>query len=148
MDSPDRKLPPYRHSLAGTLLAAREAVMTPLRPMLRSADVTEQQWRVLRVLDDIGPVEPTDLAKSALLFAPSVARILKELTERELVTRTPHEGDRRRAIVALSPAGKELVETTARHTIARLDGYIDRYGADRMDRLLSELRALIDAIGP
>lgn len=122
--------------------------MMPLRPMLRDANVTEQQWRVLRVLDDSGPAEPTDLAKSALLFAPSVARILKELGERGLVTRAPHAGDRRRAIVTLSPAGKALVEATSRHTIARLDAYIERYGADRMDRLLSELRALIDAIGP
>ena len=32
----------YSESLAGTLLAAREAVMAPIRPILRDANVTEQ----------------------------------------------------------------------------------------------------------
>ena len=102
---PGRKLLPYRKSLAGTLLAAREAVMGPIRPMLRDADVTEQQWRVLRVLDNAGPMEPTALSEAALLYPPSVARILRDLVERGLVSRSAHPTDRRRAVLSLSPAG-------------------------------------------
>ena len=141
------KLPPYQQSLAGTLLAAREAVMAPIRPMLRNANVTEQQWRVLRVLDHAGPTDPTSLAEAALLFAPSVARILKELVERGLIVRAPHARDRRRAVLTLSPAGEALIRQTSRRTLAQLDDYAARFGAQRLERLIDELRAFTAAIG-
>lgn len=141
-----RKLPPYRQSIAGTLLAAREAVMAPIRPTLRDAGVTEQQWRVLRVLNDRGAIDPTGLADAALLFAPSVTRILKDLVDRALVTRAPDPRDRRRSIVSLTPAGKALLDDTAAHTLAMIQNYADRFGRDRLDALLGELRAFTEAI--
>ncbi|WP_174279626.1 MarR family transcriptional regulator [Sphingomonas bacterium] len=146
MEQSERKLPPYQRSLAGTLLAAREAVMAPIRPMLRAANVTEQQWRVLRVLDHAGPTDPTSLAEAALLFAPSVARILKELVERGLIRRAPHAHDRRRAVLTLSPSGQALVRDTSRRTVALLDDYAARFGRQRLDDLLAELRTFTAAI--
>ena len=50
-------LPSTQRSLAFALLRAREKVMTPIRAMLAEAGITEQQWRVLRVLDEFGPLE-------------------------------------------------------------------------------------------
>lgn len=146
MTEAEHKLPPYQQSLAGTLLAAREAVMAPIRPMLRGANVTEQQWRVLRVLDHAGPTDPTGLAEAALLFAPSVARILKELVERGLILREPHARDRRRAVLTLSPSGQALIRETSRRTLAMLDSYAACFGPDRLDRLIDELRAFTATI--
>ncbi|WP_016745321.1 homoprotocatechuate degradation operon regulator HpaR [Rhizorhabdus wittichii] len=148
MQEPRRKLQPYRQSLAGTLLAAREAVMAPLRPMLRDAGVTEQQWRVLRVIRDSQPIDATALADAALLFGPSVTRILKELLDRRLIVRETDPRDRRRSIVTLTPAGRALIEHTASQTVQVLDRYAERFGPERLDALKNELRALIDAIGP
>jgi homoprotocatechuate degradation regulator HpaR len=148
MHQKERQLPPYRHSLAGTLLAAREAVMAPIRPMLRTAGVTEQQWRVLRVLDGSGPIDPTTLADAALLYAPSVTRILKELVERGLVLREMDRRDGRRSILTLSPAGRSLIRETAQHTIRQLDTYAEKFGEERLQSLIDELHMLIDTIGP
>lgn len=139
-------LPPYRQSIAGTLLAAREAVMAPIRPKLRDANVTEQQWRVLRVLNDRGPIDPTSLADAALLFAPSVTRILKDLVDRRLVTRAADPNDRRRSIIALTVEGRTLIAETAAHTRAMIQSYGERFGAARLDHLLAELRAFTHAI--
>ncbi|QNA85498.1 MarR family transcriptional regulator [Sphingomonas sp. So64.6b] len=147
MKKPDRKLPAYSDSLAGTLLAAREAVMSPIRPMLRDAAVTEHQWRVLRVLDDHGYIEPTALAGTALLYAPSVARILKDLVERGLVLRAPHPGDGRRSVLSLSNAGKSLMRRTSAKTVAKLDDYTEQFGQERITALITELKALTEAIG-
>ncbi len=61
--------------------------MAPIRPMLNEAGVTEQQWRVLRVLDGAGPMDLKTLADSALLFGPSLSRIIKDLADRGLVLR-------------------------------------------------------------
>ena len=146
MKADRKKLLPYRYSLAGTLLAAREAVMVPIRPMLAEAGVTEQQWRVLRVLDDAGPVDLKTLAESALLFGPSVTRILKDLVERGLVVRQANPADGRGAIVCLSAKGRALIEATAAHTIRQLNIYSRKFGDKRLRHLIEELQALIAAI--
>jgi homoprotocatechuate degradation regulator HpaR len=143
-----RRLAPYRQSLAGVLLAAREAVMAPIRPMLRDAGVTEQQWRVLRALLDEGPIDPSRLAQSALLFPASITRILRELAERGLIQREADPKDGRRSIVAISPSGEALVQQTAGHTLQMLDIYAARFGPDRLQALMSELRDLTASIAP
>ncbi|WEK43824.1 MAG: MarR family transcriptional regulator [Candidatus Sphingomonas colombiensis] len=140
-------LPPYRQSLSGSLLAAREAVMAPIRPMLREVDVTEQQWRVLRVLNDLGPLDPSGLSQAAQLHAPSVTRILKDLVDRGLALREHDPHDRRRSIVTLSDEGAKLISATADHTVATLETYRARFGAERLEALTGELRALAEAIG-
>lgn len=139
-------LPPYRLSLAGTLLAAREAVMAPIRPVLREADVTEQQWRVLRVLNDQGAMDPTALAQAAMLHSPSLTRILRDLVERGLILRDADPEDGRRSIISLAAAGAALLRETSRDTAARLAEYRRRFGSERLDRLTAELRALTQAI--
>ena len=136
-----RHLAPYRQSIAGTLLAAREAVMTPVRPILRDAGVTEQQWRVLRVLVDEGAIDVSRLAASAMLLAPSVSRILRELTSRKLIARTIDVVDRRKFIVEITPQGKDLLDTTATRTLEVIDRYSEGFGSERLHTLLSELRA-------
>lgn len=146
MKARPKKLIPYRDSLAGALLAAREAVMTPIRPMLSRAGVTEQQWRVLRVLNDLGPIDLKTLAQSALLFGPSVTRILKDLIQRDLVSRQPNPLDGRGAIVSLSAKGRLLIEETASHTLQQLNRYSRRFGDKRLKGLIAELQALIAAI--
>jgi homoprotocatechuate degradation regulator HpaR len=142
-----RQLAPYRQSLAGTLLAAREAVMAPIRPILRAAGVTEQQWRVLRVLDRSGPIDPTTLAQDALLYPPTVTRILKEMVERGLIVRETDLQDGRRSILILTPAGSALMRRTAEHTIRMLDIYSETFGEARLRHLIDEVRALTEAIG-
>lgn len=143
-----KTLPPYRESLAGVLLAAREAAMAPFRPMLRDAGVTEQQWRVLRVLDNQGPTDPTRLANLALLYSPSVARILRELADRKLIIRKQDPTDLRRAVISLSNSGRALIRETSRYTVRALNEYTERFGAERLERLIDELRAFTETIAP
>ena len=140
------KLSPYRQSMAGTLLSAREAVMTPIRPMLRAANITEQQWRVLRVLVDEGSLDVATLAAKAMLHGPSVTRILRELGERGLTVRQHDTNDRRRSIVAISPAGRELVDHTAQHTLVIINAYVEAFGRERLAHLLAELSAFRETL--
>jgi len=122
--------------------------MAPIRSALRDANVTEQQWRVLRVLNDTGAMEPTRLARLALLHAPSVTRIVRELLDRGLVTRATDATDARRSVVTITPLGAELVVRTAAHTQKVLQQYEARFGAERLAALRQELAALTAAIEP
>ena len=146
MKSKASKLPPYRESLAGTLLAAREAVMAPIRPELRAANVTEQQWRVLRVLSDHATMDAQSLAAEALLHAPSVTRIIKELSDRGLIVRRADERDGRRSNIAITKAGQDLVNETAAHTRKLLKRYAKAFGAERLEALRQEIAAFTESI--
>jgi len=52
-----------RRSLPIALLRAREAVMARFRPMLAEHDVTEQQWRAIRILGEAGPLDRAELSE-------------------------------------------------------------------------------------
>lgn len=144
--SGQRKLPPFEQSLAAILFSAKEAVIAPMRPKLREHNITEPQWRVMRVLADRGATDATCLSDVSLLHGPSITRILKDLEERKIVVREPDPNDRRRALVALTPQGREIVKLIARDVLRVMREYSERFGADRLERLSNELRALSAAI--
>ncbi len=141
-----RKIPPFEQSLAAIMLGAKESVIAPMRTKLREYQITEPQWRVMRVINDRGTTDATGLAEVGLLHAPSVTRILKELELRKLVVRELDNNDRRRILVALSPEGREVVKVISRHVLHVMREYSDRFGAERLDKLANELRALSAAI--
>ena len=69
------RLPPTSRSLPIALLRAREGTMIPIRVMLSATGITEQQWRVLRVLSEYGTLDTKTLANRASLLFPSLTRI-------------------------------------------------------------------------
>lgn len=140
------KLPPYRDSIAGSLLSAREAVMDQIRPILRDADVTEQQWRVLRVLDNSGPMDPSRLAEEAILSPPSLARILRDLSQVGLLERQSDPDDGRRAIIIITEHGRRQLSETSAHTLTVIRSIREKFGDERLQSLLDELKAFREAI--
>jgi homoprotocatechuate degradation regulator HpaR len=139
-------LPPStRRSLPMALLRAREVIMAHFRPMLARHDITEQQWRVLRVLAEAGPLEATELANQASILPPSLTRIIKALEERKFITRSRVKGDGRRARLAISPAGVALIEELAPERIAIYDAIEKRFGAEQHEKLLDMLEALVQS---
>lgn len=148
MRKPTTGLLPYPKSLAGSLLAAREAVMAPIRPFLRAANVTEQQWRVLRVLSETEFLDAKGIADQALLHAPTVTRILKELGDRKLIERRIDPADGRRWIVSITEAGAQLVTDTAKHTRLLIANYAEAFTPERLEAFRIEALALADALRP
>ena len=142
-DSP-RPLRATSRSLPIALLRARERVMGPIRAMLADAGVTEQQWRVLRVLDERGAVDATEIAHEACLLMPSLTRILGILGDKGLCTRRSHPTDRRRFLVEITGEGRALIAANideSNRIFARLEA---EFGKDRLDVLLDLLGELTD----
>ncbi len=129
-----------KRSLPIALLRAREAVMAGFRPVLARHGITEQQWRVLRVLSEIGgPLDASNLASRASILPPSLTRILKVLAEREMVSILRDSGDGRRISVKISEAGEALISEVApesREIYAELER---RYGVEKVSLLLEML---------
>lgn len=147
MDEEELSLSPYRQSLPLALLTARESVMSRIRPLLRANDVTEQQWRVLRTLNEVGEVEVSLLAELVCLLPSSLSRILRDLAQRKLILRRTPQADLRRGLVRISPDGVELIQAVSPKAAVINAEIEERFGARRMNelkRLLAELRASLD----
>ena len=137
-------LPLTSRSLPIALLRARERVMRPIREMLADAGLTEQQWRVLRVLKEEGPQEPTCIAERACLLLPSLTRILQKLEAKGLIRRRPHRGDKRRQVIQITAKGEKIIHDNIETTVRISKGIKAQLGADRHEQLLDLLNELTD----
>ena len=136
-------LPPTSRSLPIALIRAREGVMGPIRDMLSKTGITEQQWRVLRVLAEYGPMDTKTLADRSSLLFPSLTRIASTLRTKGLVTQTRDTTDRRRQIIEITLAGKKIIDDHAKQTAQIVADFKTRLGQDKYESLL-DLLALLD----
>jgi homoprotocatechuate degradation regulator HpaR len=111
------------------MLQARERVIGHFRPLLNAHGITEQQWRIVRVLLDAGVLEPREIGERCRLSSPSLAGVLGRMEELDLVSRKRFAHDQRRVEVSLTPRSRALA--------ARMAPQIEAVYA-RVERLLGE----------
>jgi homoprotocatechuate degradation regulator HpaR len=129
-------------SLPIALLRAREKVMGPIREMLLNAGVTEQQWRVLRVLEETGPSDASKIARRACLLMPSLTRIVQTLCDNNLVTRKTDPTDRRRQVLEITKSGRSLIGENMARSQQIASDLETRFGAKNLTQLLDLLNQL------
>jgi homoprotocatechuate degradation regulator HpaR len=133
-----------RRSLPMALLRAREAVMARFRPMLAAHGVTEQQWRVIRVLGEVGPLDATELSARSWILTPSMSRIIRGLAERKLITAKKSENDGRRLVIAITPKAEALLREVTPESNAIYAELEARFGKARIEDLLDTLDRLTE----
>ncbi|HYE41668.1 MAG TPA: homoprotocatechuate degradation operon regulator HpaR [Ramlibacter sp.] len=97
-------------NLPRLLLQARESLMAHTRPSLREHGLSDQQWRVLRVLGEHGTVETGRVAREAYILGPSLTGVLARMERDGLVRRARDAADQRRTVVEATPRGLKMVE--------------------------------------
>lgn len=133
----------FRHrNLPRLLLQAREAVMANARPALRDHALSDQQWRVLRVLGEHGAVDTGRVAQEAFILGPSLTGVLTRMERDGLVTRRRDATDQRRTVVEATARGRALVRRLSTSIEAHYLSIEDALGKDK----LAELYALLDAV--
>jgi homoprotocatechuate degradation regulator HpaR len=137
-----RGLPSTKRSLPIALMRSREKVMGPIRDMLKVSGITEQQWRVLRVLSEFGPQDLTQVSEKASLLMPSLSRIIRKLRDDGLVFTAINSEDRRRQTVVIGPAGQSIIDDNLPQAIKIVEELQDHLGAERYEQLLDLLAAL------
>lgn len=138
--------PPLRRTartLPIALLRARERVMGPIREILNESGISEQKYRVIRVLDESGPMEQTALAQQACLLLPSLTRMLRSMEEEGLLTRASDPDDGRKSIVTVTKKGCKILEDHAADAAALFGDLDKRFGEKRMEELLDMLEDLV-----
>lgn len=116
--------------------------MGPIRGMLTDVGITEQQWRVLRVLTEEGPQDPTQIAHKACLLLPSLTRILQKLEDKGLIHRRSDPDDGRKQIVTASDMGADIIHENLSTSIELTRQLRDQMGSDRFELLLDLLNEL------
>jgi homoprotocatechuate degradation regulator HpaR len=98
----------FSHSLPMLLYAAIDTVMPRFRLIFKEFGLTEQQWRVLRVLWEIEEISHSALAELTLISAPSLVGVLDRLRAMGLIERRRSGLDRRVVYIATSQQGRDL----------------------------------------
>ena len=138
---------PFVHrNLPRLLLQAREAVMAHTRPGLRQHGLSDQQWRVLRVLGEHAHeregIETGRVAREAYLLGPSLTGVLTRMERDGLIARERCGTDGRRTVVRATAQGLAKVQALQETIEAHYVWMEQHLGKPK----LSQLYALLDEV--
>ena len=134
-------------SMAIACSRGREAVVERFRHILHREGFTEAQWRVLRILFDLGQLTSVEIGFQACIHKVSISRIVATLESAGMVVRTASDRDGRASYVALTEQGKARMAPLVAEAVVIRKKITEEFGRERYDQLmhlLGELAKLND----
>jgi DNA-binding MarR family transcriptional regulator len=126
--------------LAAALRPALLRLTRVMRNQRVDMSVTLTQLAAMGTLAKRGPMSAGELAAYERVQPPSMTKVLANLEERGLVRRDPHPTDRRQAIIAITAAGQELLDSERRSR--------DLWLSQHLATLTVQERALLEQVVP
>lgn len=142
----EKDLRGFKRSLPMSLLRAREAVMKNFLPSLQEHNLSAQQWRVIRGLQDENGLDISELSVRCHLLMPSLSRIIQNLESRSLIERRTSDSDQRRSVIFLTDKGDELFQQVAPKSEERYDHITEKFGYGKLELLYELLEELVQKI--
>lgn len=137
-------MPPLTKENVAALAAALRPSLLRFTRTLRNqrvdTSVTLTHLSAMATLHKKGPMSAGDLAACERVQPPSMTKVLAALEQKGLVTREAHPTDRRQAIIVLTPAGIELLDSERRQR--------DAWLAQRLAQLTDDERAAVRDVIP
>lgn len=93
-----------------TVWALDHRLQSHSKRMKADAGVTGPQRLVLRILELVPEIAPSELARILFFHRSTVSIVLRSLEQQNLVRRAPHPTDRRAIVLSLTPKGRRVVE--------------------------------------
>ena len=113
--------------------------MSFFRPSLNEHGLTEQQWRIIRILEQHGELEIYQLAELACILKPSMTGVLVRMEAAGMVHRRKAEQDQRRVLITLADKGKASFESMSQCMEANYQRLQDQFGEEKFQTLLGLL---------
>lgn len=137
------RMRPFQRSLPMQLMLAREAVMQRFRPHLNANGLTDQQWRIIRALNEVESLDIAALSRACCLHTASLSRTLPNLEAEGLIARRTNKDDQRRVSVSLTAKGRRLFETVAPQSEAIYAQLAREIGPQRLEQVYGLLDEVI-----
>ena len=107
--------------------------------------LTLGQVSMLATLDRHGPLTAGELALHEGIRPPSATRTLASLDELALITRGSSESDRRRSVISITDAAREMLVKDRRRRDALLADLLDELSPDER-RILAQASPILDRL--
>ena len=133
---------------ARQLLEVIPLVMQDIRSEMRrrgSLDLSVPQFRALAFVNRNEGASLWEVARHMGLTPPSTSRLVDNLIERDLMTRTDHPDDRRRVRLTVTSRGHRILQKSADETVSYLARKLSGVDADRreiIEKAVEELRII------
>jgi homoprotocatechuate degradation regulator HpaR len=124
----------------------REALAAHFRPVFILHDLTDPQWRVLRILSQVDEIDVSKLAQKSYLMRESLSRILRDLGARGLIVRRVSNTDARRFFHTLTAKGRNLLQEVSPAFNPVYKEIEARFGIERIVDLNNRLAELLEAV--
>ena len=130
------------------LLLARlgQEATARFRRSVRPLNLGAQQFIVLKQLEALGSCSQSALADALGIDYSNLASVTGELYRRELIERSRDESDRRRYVVELTPAGRQLLADADNAVVAGEEDMLSVLGEGERDQLWELLRRIADSL--
>ena len=128
--------------------------MAHTRPSLRAHGLSDQQWRVLRVLGEHAQepagIETGRVAQEAFLLGPSLTGVLTRMERDGLIERQRCPQDARRTVVWATPQGLAKVQALSESIEAHYAWMEQELGKTKLKAIYELLDAVIalEAVDP
>lgn len=142
--------PAAAETLANLVRAATAALDEIDRRRRTLANLSASGFEALAVLDGAdGPLTGTDIANHLLVTTASITSLLDTLTRRGYIERQPHPHDRRKTLISITGAGRELVDAMLPTVHTAATQFLDGLTAGELEALITactHLRTRIDEL--
>jgi DNA-binding MarR family transcriptional regulator len=134
-------------AIVGRLLRATALTLRRSDDVLALRGLTRGEFDLLSALRRAGgPQKPSALTTVSLASPAATTKRLKALAERGFVVRAPDPDDGRGALIALTAAGVELVDSALPDLLERERDLLAGVPADRRDDVVAALRLLLASV--
>ncbi|WP_315837601.1 MarR family transcriptional regulator [Bradyrhizobium prioriisuperbiae] len=143
-------LPSLPMAIFGRLSDAAERVMRDhMNPLFTAVGLQPGEFDVLATLRRSGEpymLSPTRLYEAAMISSGGMTNRLDRLERAELVERRPDPNDRRGKLIALTEAGKRVIDETIDRHVANEERLLSVLTPAEQDKLNALLKKLIAAL--
>ena len=116
----------------------RQAVVVHFSKLLADAKMSEQQWRVMRIVQDFGPTPLSTLCERSCIHKVSMTRIIRTLSARGFVISRRNPQDGRALNISMTDEGHRFLGEVG-HEADQISARIATEFGDEKTRLLLDL---------
>ncbi len=132
----------FSRSLPMMLYRALDVLLPKFRHIFSEYGLTEQQWRILRVLWEHKKIALGKLSELTLIQSPSLVGIVDRLESAGFIARDRSKKDRRVVYVLATKKGREMEKKVMPRVLDTYNEIRESFEPDEWDQLIDSLKKI------